>query len=388
MPCWPVGWPVDWPVGWLIVVTSLSCYRQDSSIQKDRQARAMWQKVKTGLALISLWLASWIMGLAAVMPVSTAQAQMTDHAAVIMYHRFGEPRYPSTNIPVEQFEAHLKFLAEGGYSVLPLGDIVTRLQSGDGVPDRTVAITIDDAYLSVYEHAWPLLEKYGFALTLFVATDAIDRGLRGYMSWDQLREMQAAGVTIGSQTKTHPHMHRLDPDQITAELEESAERFLAELGLRPDLFAYPFGEYSAIVIEAVKAAGFRAAFGQNSGIMHSDDLFFELPRFAFNETYSSLDRLKLAADGQPLKVTDITPSDMVLTQNPPLYGFTLTAEMLPASQLRCFASQYGQIDVSLLGPRAEVRLPGPMDGPRFRINCTLPGDDGRWRWFGRQFLTE
>jgi len=62
--------------------------------------------------------------------------------------------------------------------------------------------------------------------------------------------------------------------------------------------------------------------------------------------------------------------------------------MLPANQLRCFASGYGQVEVTLLGQRAEVRLPGSMKGPRFRINCTLPGDDGRWRWFGRQFLTE
>lgn len=317
-----------------------------------------------------------------------ANAQNVDHAAVIMYHRFDEPKYPSTNIALAQFEAHLEFLSENGYSVLPLGEIVSRLQSGEGVPDRTVAITIDDAYLSVYEKAWPLLQKYGFAFTLFVATEPIDRRLRGYMSWEQLREMQAAGVSIGSQTKTHPHMHRISPAEVAAELADSSARFLAELGLRPDLFAYPFGEYSLAVTEAVKSAGFRAAFGQNSGIMHGDDLFFELPRFAFNETYSSLDRLKLAANGQPLKVTDITPADMVITQNPPLYGFTLAEEMLPANQLRCFASGYGQIEVTLLGQRAEVRLPGPMDGPRFRINCTLPGEDGRWRWFGRQFLTK
>ena len=118
------------------------------------------------------------------------------------------------------------------------------------------------------------------------------------MDWDQIRELQAQGVTIGSQTASHPHMHRISIAQVKDELASSNKRFLAELGLRPDLFAYPYGEYNLQVIEAVKEAGFIAAFGQNSGIMHKDDLTFELPRFAFNETYGDLNRL-LAANGLP-----------------------------------------------------------------------------------------
>ena len=311
-----------------------------------------------------------------------------DHAVILMYHRFGEDQYPSTNVRLEQFEEHLEVLAQGQYNVLPLDDIVAHLQSGEPLPDRTVAITIDDAYLSVYEQAFPRLQRYGFTATIFVATQPVDRGLRGYMSWEQLRELQAAGFGIGSQTRSHPHMHRISEEAVSEELSYSNERFLAELGLRPDLFAYPYGEYSLSVVEQVKAAGFIAAFGQNSGIMHADDLTFELPRFAFNETYGDIQRLELAANGLPLKVTDITPADMVITQNPPLYGFTLDEAMEPKGQLRCFSSKYGKLDVSLLGQRAEIRLPGPLDGPRFRINCTMPGQDGRWRWFGRQFLTK
>ena len=255
------------------------------------------------------------------------------------------------------------------------------------MPDKTVAISIDDAYLSVYEKGWPRFKEAGFPITLFVATGPIDRNLRGYMDWDQLRELQAQGVTIGSQTRTHPHMHRISAEAVRDELSSSNERFIAELGLRPDLFAYPYGEYSLAVAEAVKEAGFIAAFGQNSGIMHKDDLTFELPRFAFNEAYGDLNRLSLAANGLPLVVSQITPADMVITQNPPFYGFTLSPEMEPKNQLRCFSSKYGKLDVSLIGQRAEIRLPGPLDGPRFRINCTMPGPDGRWRWFGRQFLT-
>ena len=311
-----------------------------------------------------------------------------DHAVILMYHRFGEDQYPSTNVRLEQFEEHLEVLAQGQYNVLPLDDIVAHLQSGEPLPDRTVAITIDDAYLSVYEQAFPRLERYGFTATIFVATQPVDRGLRGYMSWEQLRELQAAGFGIGSQTRSHPHMHRLSVAENRDELAVSNDRFLTELGMRPNLFAYPYGEYSIDVINEVKAAGFIAAFGQHSGIAHGYDGFFELPRFAMNEQYGSRDRLELAINGLPLKVNQIVPEDVVLAENPPSYGFTLSGDMDQERQLRCFTSRYGKLDVAILGRRAEIRMPGPLTGQRAKVNCTMPGPEGRWRWFGRQFLPE
>ena len=317
----------------------------------------------------------------------TVTAIAGDYATIIMYHRFGESKYPSTNIELDQFDAHLAYLAEGGFTVLPVPQIIETLNAGGDLPDRTVGITIDDAYLSVYTEALPRLQAYDFPFTLFIATDPIDRQFGDYMSWEQLRELQQMGVSMGSQTKSHPHMHRLTSEQVKNELRLSNDRFIEELGLRPELFAYPYGEYSLDVIEAVKEAGFVAAFGQNSGIMHSEDLWFELPRFAFNETYGTLDRLKLAVNGKPLRVSDITPANMVLSENPPLYGFTISESLMPARQLRCFASGYGKVDVAQLGRRAEVRLPGALKGPRARINCTMPAGEGRWRWLGRQFLT-
>ena len=310
-----------------------------------------------------------------------------DSATVIMYHRFGEGRYPSTNISLERFEEHLALLTNGNYTILPLTEIVKKLKSGQLLPDRTVGISIDDAYLSVYENAWPLLRAAGLPFTIFVATSPVDRSLPDYMSWEQLRELRAAGVTIGSQTHTHPHMHRLSVERVREEIDLSNQIFLEELGERPELFAYPYGEYSGFVIDAIKDAGFTAAFGQNSGIMHKDEDFFELPRFAFNEDYSALSRLKLAVNGLPLKIKELTPDDMVLKDNPPIYGFTLAEEMSPVSQLRCFSSNHGKLEVSLLGLRAEVRLPGPLPSPRGRINCTMPAGKDRWRWYGRQFLT-
>jgi len=338
----------------------------------------------TVFAAMRLILSKLLLVAALASPYTAASA--ADHAVVLMYHRFGETKYPSTNIQLEQFETHLEILANGNYNVMPLATIVAQMQRGEPLPDRSVAITIDDAYLSVYEHAWPRLKAHNFPATIFVATQPVDLGLRGYMSWDQLRELQADGFDIGSQTNSHPHMHQITIDETRTELADSNARFLTELGIRPDLFAYPFGEYSLGVIDAVRDAGFTAAFGQNSGIMHGYDGYFELPRFAMNEQYGTVERLRLAINGLPLKVSEITPTDVVIEQNPPFYGFTLAPDMDAPNQLRCFNSTYGKLDVAILGRRAEVRLPGPLTGERARVNCTMPGPDGRWRWFGRQFL--
>ncbi len=309
-----------------------------------------------------------------------------DHAAILMYHRFGEGEYPSTNIRLDQFDAHLEKLANGNYTVLSLDKIIRHIQDGTELPDRTVAITIDDAYLSVYTEAWPRLKAKGFPFTVFVATDPVDNGHPNYMSWDQLRQLQANGIGIGSQTKSHPHMHQISLTEIDTELSSSNQRFLSELGLRPTLFAYPYGEYNLAVIERVKAAGFTAAFGQNSGIAHGFDGFFELPRFAFNEQYGAMERLTLAIDGLPLKVSQILPADVMIDANPPAFGFTLVEEISGNRQLRCFNSTYGKLSLDRIGPRAEVRFPGALPSGRARVNCTMPGPDGRWRWFGKQFL--
>ena len=82
-------------------------------------------------------------------------------AVAIMYHRFGEDARPSTNIKLDQFHAHIAELTSGKYPVMPLGDIVAALRAGKPLPDRAVAITIDDAYRSVYTEAWPRLRKAG-----------------------------------------------------------------------------------------------------------------------------------------------------------------------------------------------------------------------------------
>ncbi len=309
-------------------------------------------------------------------------------AVVVMYHRFGESDYPSTNTTLEQLEAHIAELTSGAYTVMPVPDIIAALRDGRTLPDRTVGLTIDDAYLSVYREAWPRLKAAGLPFTLFVATNPVDRRSSRYMTWDQIRELAAAGVTIGSQTATHLHMAAADEERNRRDLELSQRRFVEELGKAPDLFAYPYGEASLSVLRLVRENGFVAAFGQHSGAIGATEDLFYLPRFALNETYGDVDRLRLVANALPLPVSDMTPADPLITgANPPAVGFSVAPGVDGLGRLACYTSHEGKLAVERLGDmRIEVRMAKPLPKGRTRLNCTLPAGQGRWHWLGRQFF--
>lgn len=309
------------------------------------------------------------------------------HAVLFIYHRFGENSIPSTNIRIEQFEGHLRELLDGGYNVLPLADIVKALQAGETLADKTVGISIDDAYASFYANGWPRLRAANFPFTIFIATDTIDRKAPGFMSWDQLRELTESGlVTIGSQTGSHPHMPLTDPAKNADELKRSSARIQAETGKAPTLFAYPYGEMSLAVKEQVKAAGFEAAFGQHSGVAHPGEDYFYLPRFSLNERFGDMTRFRMAARALPLPVDDVTPRDPFISgENPPAFGFTLASDMRGVERMGCYYADQ-TLKVERLDRRIEVRIPQALAAGRARVNCTLPAGNDRWRWYGTQFV--
>ena len=349
------------------------------------------RKTRKLVSRISLWgYVLAVASFAAAFPVSTPAAVSADQTAatIIMYHRFGERDYPSTNVRVEQFEAHIRELQSGPYTVLPLEEIIEAYRAGRELPTHTVAITIDDAYRSVYTEAWPRLRDAKLPFTLFVATDPVDQGLANFLTWDQIREIKAAGGSIGHHTASHLHMVDATAERVAQEISKASNRYKKELGEIPRVFAYPFGEANLEVRGKIMEAGFIAALGQHSGVAHAGADRFYLPRFPFNENFGSVDRLKLAATALPLPVTDITPRDFALTENPPHFGFSVSSEIKPLGRLSCFASpgSGGPAQIIRLGDRrVEVRIASAFPAGRARFNCTLPTREGRWRWFGMQF---
>ncbi len=319
---------------------------------------------------------------------ATYRDRDTHDAVILMYHHFGKQQWPTTNVTLEQFEAHLDYLANNGFTVLPLKEIVEAFRTGRALPAKTVAITVDDAYVSVMTEAWPRLKAKGFPLTVFVSTEAIDEGLPAYLTWDQIRQLVSEGVTIGNHGHTHDSFLRLGVDKAAADIAKAAARFTAELGRAPDILAYPYGEYDSAIARKVEEMGFKAAFAQYSGVASADGDQFELPRFALNENYASPSRFQLIANARALPVSHLVPNDPELGDNPPAFGFTVADDVHGLSAMSCFPSHLDKAaNLTVLGGnRVEVRFAKPFPKGRSRINCTMPGPNGRWYWFGRPFF--
>ena len=304
--------------------------------------------------------------------------------AVFVYHRFGENNYPSTNTRIPQFKKHLDELIKNNYNVVSTETIIDALQNNKNLPEKTVAITIDDAFFSIYKKAWPILKEKKLPFTIFVSTGPVNSNSKNYMNWEQLKEMNNRGVTIGHHTKNHFHLVSKKKETIINEIEEASNDFLKNLGYVPDIFAYPYGEYSSEIKEITKNY-FKAAFGQHSGGIYNGIDIFELPRFSLNEQYGDLKRFKFAANSYGLKIKNVLPENKVITDiNPPLLGFTLLDDL--EGLIRCYPSHNIKADLTKLGnKRIEIRFDRAFPKGRTRINCTI-NHNNKWRWSGFQFL--
>ena len=312
---------------------------------------------------------------------------------VLIYHRFGEENYPSTNTRLEQLDQHIaELLSPNKYNLVSLPNIIENLKSNESYNKRTVAITVDDAYASVYNEAWPRLKAAGIPLTVFVATDTIDSGSNHYMTWQQIKNLAEEGVTIAHHGASHKHYLDMADDEILSDLNKASERFIAELGFQPTIFAYPYGEYDDRIKAVLLKAGIEVAFNQLSGPLPISADFLNLPRFPLNERYGDIERFKLITGTVPLEIEQVIPSEPTLSaeNNPPVYGFTITTPPKNLHALACYPSHLGKAaDITILSEkRIEVRFDKPFPKGRNKINCTLPAGDGRWYWLGGLFIVD
>lgn len=317
--------------------------------------------------------------------------------SALIYHRFGEKSLPSTNITLDQFEEHIALINQGNYDLLSVDQLAQKLADGSALPDKGLVVTVDDAYRSFKDEAWPRLKAANIPVTLFVATDAVSgAGVdSAYLTWDEIRDLQKQGVTIGHHGASHSHLPRIGLKQAIADIEKASRVFRQELGFVPTLFAYPYGEYTLKLKNWLENNGFTLAFAQYSSGINKDSDRFEVPRFPLNERYGDKNRFSLVSSAKALPAKDILPRDPVISSqmdNPPLLGFTLTEDVKGIEQLTCYPSHTGQpakVERLMSGKgqmRIEIRFDQPVPAGRSRINCTMPAADGRWYWLGRPFF--
>jgi peptidoglycan/xylan/chitin deacetylase (PgdA/CDA1 family) len=201
-----------------------------------------------------------------------AQRRGSPSLPILMYHRVaddGDPGLARYRVTPAQFEQQMGWLKQNGFTPLSLDSLKSTGRGDNELPHRSVLITFDDGYQDFYDHAWPVLRKLDFPSVMFVVAGKVgdrsdwDQALgrsEPLMSWSQLAEISAGGVTIGSHSLMHRRFSRLDIRESYDDMRVSADIIARELGRRPTAFCYPYGVYDRLVERLLPACTYEFGF--------------------------------------------------------------------------------------------------------------------------------
>ena len=307
----------------------------------------------------------------------------------VMYHRFNESKYPSTNIELDIFKEQLKIIEDEGIKFINPKDFETEISQNK--LKRKILFTVDDGLLSFYKNAWPILKKKKIPFILFVNTREV--GAFNYMNWEQIRELyNSENVEIGNHSHSHEYLVDESSEVIKEDIVKSIKIFEEKLGKNSNFFSYPFGEYSSEFKKIIIDLGFKYAFGQHSGVIDETKDFWELPRFPINEKYGKIERFKTLMKTLPLKYKSITPEDKYLLQskNPPKVEINFYENIPNLKKINCFSNEgnkWRNSNILFTSENIlEVTISEKFIGERGRINCSLREKDNFWRWLGIQYV--
>ena len=217
----------------------------------------------------------------------------TTMAPILIYHSIrpyidsdttSARRYIATP---EQLEAELAYLKENDYASIGFDELVDHIDNGSPLPAKPIILSFDDDWESQYRYGLPLLEKYGFKATFYIWVSAV--GKKNHMTWNEIRELTKAGMTLGCHSVTHPYLTLIKGDEtLQHEILGAKQIIEAQTGVSVTSFAYPFGQYDERVVAAVRAAGFTSARSTWPGVVHSKEGLFSLTGLLGTETEKSL----------------------------------------------------------------------------------------------------
>ncbi len=305
-----------------------------------------------------------------------------------MYHRFNENKYPSTNIRMEIFKQHIQIIKDLNYNFYNPKSFVNNFNKPKN--KKEILITIDDGFKSFYENAWPYLKDNKIPFILFVSTEPV--GKKGYMNWDQIREIHESDFgIIGHHSHTHEYLIDMENSEFIKDIETASEIFEEKFGYNPEIFSYPFGEYSKFMKEYISKK-FKVAFGQHSGVIDINKDKFELPRFPINEKYGDLKRFKSLINYNPLEYKELKPDEKKIDDenNPPELIVEFFEDQKNIKNINCYSNDggdWGNPSLDFQGQKLIINFEEKFLPRRGRINCSL-NDNGKWRWFGTQFTVK
>lgn len=217
------------------------------------------KKIGLSIAVIILGFAVWAYG--------------RYEVPIITYHNIQEQHNDDmlNNVTPKAFERQMRFIKDKGYAVLSFDEYVTALREGRKLAHNSVVIHFDDGYGDNYTNAFPVLKKYGIRAMVFLVSDKI--GTPDFLTWAQMKEMEAHEFLAGAHTRTHAYLPDMDYERAFEEIVGSKKTIEAKLGHPIDYFVYPNGGYNPQAQEIIKAAGFKAAATTNRGTRGKKDMY-------------------------------------------------------------------------------------------------------------------
>jgi peptidoglycan/xylan/chitin deacetylase (PgdA/CDA1 family) len=209
--------------------------------------------------------------------------------AILAYHKV-DSRFElgGTWVTPRQFARQMDWLKANGYGTVTLSQAVEMMAGGKDGSEKLACLTFDDAYQNFYRYACPVLKERGFKATVFALADYVGRdndwdinwgGRRfRHLNWEEMREMRAAGMEIGSHGRNHRSLVGLSDRELESEVRGSKKKLEDGLGTEVTSFCYPFGRYDRRVREAVISAGYRCACSHSPGMRNSSIDYFALRR--------------------------------------------------------------------------------------------------------------
>ncbi len=227
------------------------------------------------------------------MPLSDPGQDKLDSVAVpvLVYHRFNPQEAGPTTVKTSTLKSQLAWLAEHGYKIVPLAEVIQFVRDGRPPEPGAVAITVDDGHRSVFTEMFPVIRQQRIPVTLFIYPSAISRASYA-LTWDELREMQRSGlVDVQSHTYWHPNFHREKTRRSPADyqafvafqLNHSRAVLEQQLGVQVNLLAWPFGIVDPELEQAAAHAGYIAAFAYTGGLVRTRANRFAIPRIAVSD---------------------------------------------------------------------------------------------------------
>jgi peptidoglycan/xylan/chitin deacetylase (PgdA/CDA1 family) len=307
----------------------------------------------------------------------------------LMYHRFEENKYPSTNVRIKDFKDHIRIIEKENVKFINPKNFENELINNK--LQRKILLTIDDGFLSFYKNAWPILKEKKIPFILFVSTREV--GALNYMTWNQIKEISKEDfVEIGNHSHTHEYLADENNETIKEDIAKSIAIFKKNLGSNSVFFSYPFGEYSNDFKNIIKDFGFKYAFGQHSGVIDETKDFYELPRYPINEKYGEIKRFKSLTKTLPFKYKTIYPDEKYLLQskNPPKVKIEFYNDIKNLESVGCYSNEgnkWRQSNIKFENSNTLlITIAEKFVGERGRINCSLRDPSGLWRWLGIQFV--